>query len=192
MDYYDLEICGIKRKLPYVKIKDDLALASFVAISDTELIQAVAPKLAEKLPEVDMLMTAEAKGICLTYEISKILGMKGFVVARKSLKPYMQNAVSHSVYSITTQAEQKLYLDGCDADKIRGKKIALIDDVIATGESIAAVEALAVAAGAQVVARACILAELQTSKRSDVIFLKEHFVFRPNDDGTYTPIHSLD
>ena len=118
--------------------------------------------------------------------------MKEFVVARKSCKPYMQNAISHSVFSVTTQKEQTLWLDGCEAEKIRGKRVALIDDVIATGESIEAIESLAKSAGANVVARAAILAELQSVHRKDIIYLKEHYVFRPNPDGTYTPLDRLD
>ena len=191
MDYFDFEIMGLKRKLPYVKIGENLALASFVVLSDTELIQTVAPELLKRLPEVDVLMTAEAKGICLTYELSRLMGMKDFVVARKSRKPYMQNVVSHTVHSVTTQKEQTLWLDGCDAEKLKGKRVALIDDVIATGESIEAIEKLAVSAGATVVARAAILAELQSVKRTDIIYLKEHYVFRPLPDGTYEPIDRL-
>ncbi len=192
MKYFDFEIMGLKRKLPYVTVGENLALASFVVLSDTELIRTVAPELMKRLPEVDVLMTAEAKGICLTYEISRLMGMKDFVVARKSRKPYMQNAISHSVFSVTTQKEQTLWLDGCEAEKIKGKRVALIDDVIATGESLEAIESLATAAGANVVARAAILAELQSVYRKDIIFLKEHYVFRPNPDGTYTPIDTLD
>ena len=192
MKYFDFELCGVKRKLPYVKIKDNLALASFVCLSDTELIQAAAPELVKRLPEVDMLMTAEAKGMCLTYEMSRLMGMKEFIVARKSRKPYMPDPIECTVYSITTQAKQTLYLNGPDAEKIRGKRVALIDDVIATGDSIRAIEELAKKAGAQVAAKAAILAELETAKRTDVIFLKEHYVFRPNDDGTFTPIYTLE
>ena len=192
VQYFDFEIMGLKRKLPFVKVGDHLALASFVVLSDTELIQTVAPELMKRLPDVDVLMTAEAKGICLTYELSRLMGMKDFVVARKSRKPYMQNAVSHSVRSVTTQKEQTLWLDGCDAEKLRGKRVALIDDVIATGESIEAIENLAKTAGADVVARAAILAELQSVHRSDIIYLKEHFVFRPNPDGTFTPLETLE
>lgn len=188
--YFDFEIYGVKRKLPFVKIKDDMALASFCIVSDTELVKAVAPHLAERLPEdVDILMTAEAKGIILTYEMSSILG-KEFVVARKSRKPYMRNPLEAVVYSITTQAKQTLYLDGADVEKIRGKRVALVDDVIATGESIAALEKLAEAAGATVAARAAVLAELDSVYRDDIIYLKEHYVFTPNDDGTFTPIKS--
>lgn len=188
--YFDFEIYGVKRKLPFVKIKDDMALASFCIVSDTELVTTVAPHLAAKLPrDVDVLMTAEAKGIILTYEMSRIMG-KEFVVARKSKKPYMQNPLEAVVYSITTQAKQTLYLDGMDVEKIRGKRVALIDDVIATGESIAALEKLAEAAGATVAARAAVLAELDSVYRDDIVYLKEHYVFTPNEDGTFTPIES--
>lgn len=192
MKYFDFEICGLTRKLPYVQISDKLVLASFVCLSDTELVQTVAPELVKRLPEVDYLMTAEAKGICLTYEMSRIKGMKEFIVARKSRKPYMVNPVSHHVFSITTQKDQTLWLDGCDADKIRGKRVALIDDVIATGESLAAIESLAQTAGANVVARAAILAELGAVNRKDIIYLKEHYVFRVNPDGSFTPINNLE
>ena len=192
MQYFDFEILGLKRKLPYVQVGENLALARFVVLSDTELIQLVAPELVKRLPEVDVLMTAEAKGICLTYEMSRLMGMRDFVVARKSHKPYMQDAISHSVRSVTTQKEQTLWLDGCEAAKLKGKRVALIDDVIATGESIEAIENLAKEAGANVVAKAAILAELQSVQRTDIIYLKEHYVFRPQADGTYVPIDRLD
>ena len=191
MKYFDFELLGIKRKLPFVKVKGRLSLASFVVISDTELVQAAAPELVKRLPEVDLLMTAEAKGIILAYEMSRIMGMKDFIVARKSYKPYMQNALSHTLNSVTTQKQQTLWLDGHDAERIKGKRIALIDDVFATGESLAAIEALATAAGAQVVARAAILAELESVGRPDLIYLKEHYVFQAEDDGTFTPIKTL-
>ena len=186
--YFELEICGVKRQLPFVKIKEDMALASFCIVSDTQLVQAVAPALAAKLPPVDILLTAEAKGIILTYEISRLLGMKEFVVARKSRKPYMQDVLASTLCSITTQTPQTLYLNGCDARKLRGSRVAIIDDVIATGESLAALEKLAEEAGATVVARAAVLAELEAVFRPDILYLKEHYVFTPNEDGTFTPI----
>ena len=73
-------------------------------------------------------------------------------------------------------------------EKIKGKRVAIIDDVIATGESLNALEKLAEEAGAKVVARAAVLAELDSVYREDIIFLKEHYVFTPNEDGTFTPI----
>ena len=87
MKYFDFEICGVKRKLPYVKIKEGLALASFVCLSDTELIEAVAPELIKRLPPVDYLMTAEAKGMCLTYEMSRLMGMKNLLWRERAASP---------------------------------------------------------------------------------------------------------
>ena len=110
MKYFDFEICGVKRKLPYVKIKEGLALASFVCLSDTELIEAVAPELIKRLPPVDYLMTAEAKGIPLAYEMSRQSG-KQWLPARKGAKLYMQDPVTIEDESITTAGKQVLVMD---------------------------------------------------------------------------------
>lgn len=170
---YELNVCGIKRNLPIIKISEDLAIASFVILGDTELIVNVAPQIAKKLPEVDILVTAEAKGIPLVYEISKLLNMKEYIIARKSIKPYMNNPITDEVVSITTQKEQTLCLDGSDAEKIMGKRVAIIDDVISTGESLSAIERLVEKAGGLITAKAAILAEGDAADRTDIIFLEK-------------------
>lgn len=170
---YEINICGVKRSLPIIKISDDLAIASFVILGDTELIVKTAPVLTEKLPQADILVTAEAKGIPLVYEVSKLLNMKEYVIARKSIKPYMNNPITDEVVSITTQKKQVLCLDGKDADKIKGKRVAIIDDVISTGESLSALERLVEKAGGMIVAKAAILAEGDAVKREDIIYLEE-------------------
>lgn len=170
---YEINICGVKRNLPIIKISDKLAIASFVILGDTELITKTAPILAEKLPQVDVLVTAEAKGIPLVYEVSKLLNMKEYIIARKSIKPYMNNPITDEVVSITTQKKQILCLDGNDAEKIKGKKVAIIDDVISTGESLSAIERLVEKAGGIIAAKASILAEGDAVKRDDIIFLEE-------------------
>lgn len=170
---YELNICGLKRLLPIMKINDNTSIASFVLLGDTELISKTAPFLAGKLPEVDVLITAEAKGIPLAYEISKILSMKEYIVARKSIKPYMKNPICDEVVSITSQKKQLLCLDSLDAEKINGKKVAIIDDVISTGESLSAIERLVEKAGGIITAKAAILAEGDAVKRNDIIYLGE-------------------
>ena len=186
MEKYTIELAGLKRELPFVDIGNNMAYASFVVISDTELISACAPLLAEKIGRCDAIITAEAKGIALAYEISKQLGLKDFIVARKSKKSYMKHPVSMPVHSITQ--EQILLLDGSDSDKIKGRKVCLIDDVVSTGESLAALEDLVKAAGAEVISKACILAEGDAAKRDDIIFLEELPLFRKISDGDYEVI----
>jgi len=169
---YNIEVAGVKRELPVIEIKENLSIASFVILGDTELVCAAAEEIVKKLPEVDILITAEAKGIPLTFEISRLLKMKKYIVVRKSIKPYMDSPIIDEVVSITTQKKQLLVLDEQDASEIKGKRVAVIDDVISTGESIKAIERLVESAGGIIVAKAAILAEGDAAKRNDIIFLE--------------------
>ncbi|MDF2948114.1 MAG: adenine phosphoribosyltransferase [Sedimentibacter sp.] len=172
MNTYNIEVAGVKRELPIIKITEDLSIASFVILGDTELVCAAAEEIVKKLPELDILVTAEAKGIPLTFEISRLLKMKNYIVARKSVKPYMDSPIIDEVVSITTQKKQLLVLDEQDALCIKGKRVAIIDDVISTGESIKAIERLVESAGGIIAAKAAILAEGDAAKRNDIIFLE--------------------
>ena len=172
-DCYDLNVAGVTRQLPIIPISRDLAIASFVILGDCELVTAAAPELARRLPPVDYLVTAEAKGIPLVQELCRLLGHPYYIVARKSIKSYMDEPLVDEVNSITTQKTQTLCLDGKDALAIKGKTVAIVDDVISTGESLQAIERLVVKAGAQVAARAAILAEGAAAERDDIIFLQK-------------------
>nr|WP_314388156.1 phosphoribosyltransferase family protein [uncultured Fusobacterium sp.] len=172
MKTYTLHVAGLTRELPIIKLSYDLSIASFVILGDTEIVRKTAPIIAKKLPEVDFIITAEAKGIPLAYEISKILNLNEYIVARKSVKAYMEEPIEVEVNSITTTNSQKLYLNNQDANKIKGKRVALIDDVISTGQSLKALERLVEKAGANVVAKAAILAEGDAKDRKDIIFLE--------------------
>ncbi len=185
VENYKIKLCGLERTLPIIPIDEEMAFASFVVLGDTELISACAPVLAEKIGEVDAIVTAEAKGIALSYEISRILGLKEFVVVRKSVKSYMKDTVSVPVNSITTKGEQRLYLDGIDAEKIKGKKVCILDDVISTGHSLAALEDLAKTAGADVVVKAALLAEGDAADRDDIVFLEKLPLLQKNAEGEY-------
>ncbi|MBU5484472.1 adenine phosphoribosyltransferase [Clostridium sp. MSJ-11] len=191
MNTYKLELLSLERELPLMKIKDDLAIASFVILGDTELVQAVAPAIADRLKEIkdiDIIVTAEAKGIPLAYEISKLLGLKEFIVARKSIKAYMDSPITEEVNSITTQKKQFLCLDKIDAEKIKGKNIAIIDDVISTGESLKVVEKLVEKAGGIIKAKAAILAEGDASNRDDIIFIKRLPLFKVDENENFIEI----
>lgn len=173
MDTYTLTIGSLTRELPIIPISDSLSIASFVILGDTEIVSVAAPLLADKLPEVDLLITAEAKGIPFVHEVAKHLGMPRYIVARKSIKAYMEDPLISKVNSITTQKEQFLCLDRMDAEFIKGKRVALIDDVISSGESLRALAELVESAGANIIARAAILAEGDAANRDDIIFLEK-------------------
>lgn len=175
---YSLEVAGVTRKLPLVRLNEDLSIASFVILGDVELVYNSASELIKKMPEVDMLVTAEAKGIPLVFEMARILNMKNYIVARKSVKPYMNEPLIDEVVSITTQKKQMLCLDEKDALDIKGKKVAIIDDVISTGNSIEAIERLVKSAGGIVVAKAAILAEGDAKNRDDIIYLEHLPLFK--------------
>ena len=136
--HHTMTIAGLERNLPLCRVTDDLYIGAFVIFGDAPLTVACAAELLKKAPEYDYLITAEAKGIPLAHEMARQHGDADYFIARKHTKLYMTSVFESSVRSITTDAEQHLYLDGKDAEKMKGKKILIVDDVISTGESLRA------------------------------------------------------
>ena len=180
-DTYTLHIAGLTRELPICKVNDHMDIAAFIMFSDVELTEACAAALLKKAPEFDVILTAEAKGIPLAYEMARQSG-KYWIPARKGPKLYMREPVIIEDQSITTAGTQKLYLGRDDADLICGKRIVLMDDVISTGGSLRAMEDLVALAGGTVVARIAVLAEGDAAKREDIRFLAPLPLF--NADGS--------
>ena len=174
---HPMTIAGLKRELPICRVNDDLYIGAFVIFGDVELTVACAKALLEKAPEYDYIITAESKGIPLAYEMARQAGDEKWLLARKGAKLYMQNVFSVEVKSITTDHVQTLYLDGADAALMQGKRVLIVDDVISTGESLRALEALVEKAGGQIVGRMAILAEGDAQSREDLIYLEKLPVF---------------
>lgn len=168
---YCLTIAGCKRELPVCSVDDKLDIAAFIMFGDVELTIKSAEELIKKCPEYDVLITAEAKGIPLCYEMARKSNKK-YIVARKGVKLYMRNPVHVEVKSITTVRLQNLYLSEDDFEYIKNKRVLIVDDVISTGESLTAIETLVKKAGGNVVGKASVLAEGDASKRDDIIFLE--------------------
>ena len=171
--YYRMNIAGCERDLPLCPLNDGMMIGAFVIFGDPELTTACAKALLEKAPEYDYLITAEAKGIPLVHEMARLAGNQKYFLARKSPKLYMTGVMEVKVQSITTAAEQKLYIDTADAEKMRGKRILIVDDVISTGESLRAIETLVEQAGGIICGRMCILAEGDAQNREDIIYLEK-------------------
>ena len=168
---YTLHVAGLTRELPICKINDHLDIAAFIMFSDVELTIACAKALLEKCPDFDVILTAEAKGIPLAHEMSRQSG-KPYVCARKGEKLYMTDPVVVEDQSITTAGKQTLVIDKKDLDYMNGKRILVVDDVISTGGSLHALDALAARSSGTIVAQAAVLAEGDAAERKDIIFLE--------------------
>lgn len=171
-EVYKMTIAGLERELPLCPINENLSIGAFIIFGDVELTVAASTELLKKCPEFDYIITPEAKSIPLAYEMSR-QSDKPYFVVRKKAKLYMQNPVSVSVRSITTDSEQVLILDGAEGDRIRNKRVVIVDDVISTGESLAAVEKLVEKFDVNVVAKAAVLAEGDAADRDDIVFLEK-------------------
>lgn len=169
---YKMTIAGVERELVKYPVSDKLEIAAFILFDDVEITQKSAQELLKICPEHDVLLTAEAKSIPLCYEMARI-GCGRYIVARKGTKVYMTDPISYSVHSITTDYDQMLYLGQEDVEKLRGKRVLIVDDVISTGESLKVLEGLAQRAGATIVGKAAVLAEGDAANRDDIIFLEK-------------------
>ncbi len=181
--FHTMTIAGLERKLPLCPISDTLMIGAFVIFGDPELTTACAEALLRNAPEYDYLLTAEAKGIPIVHEMARLAGNQKYMLARKAPKLYMTGVFEADVHSITTEKEQKLYLDTADAELMRGKKILIVDDVISTGESLSALEQLVGMTGGEVCGKMAILAEGDATERDDIIYLEKLPLFDRNGNA---------
>ena len=170
---YEMKVAGPTRNLPLCPISDTLMIGAFVIFGDVELTCACAREMLKIAPEFDYMVAPEAKAIPLVHEMARQSGRNEYFLVRKKKKAYMNGVFEAVDRSITTEGEQKLYMDGADAGKIKGKRILILDDVISTGGSLAAVESLVEQAGGYVAGRMAILAEGDAARRDDILFLEK-------------------
>jgi adenine phosphoribosyltransferase len=174
---YPIDIAGVRRDLPIVQVGPEVSVALLNLLGDTELVEACAVDLAKRLPaDVQTLITPEVKAVPLAHALSRVSG-KPYVVARKTEKPYMINPVTRTVISITTGKPQLLVLDGTDVPLVKGKKVAIIDDVVSTGATLKGLRELIEDVGGHMVAVLAVLTE--GSPRDDVIALGHLPLFKP-------------
>lgn len=176
---YPVDIAGLKRELPLFEVGPGLRIAVLNILGDTELVQACASALAEKLSEIeyDLLVTAEAKSIPLAYALA-LETNKPYVVLRKVYKPYMGVAISAETLSITTGKPQTLYLDEKDHAALRGKRVVLLDDVISTGSTLHGMRLVMEKAGADAVAEAAVFTEGERESWNHIIALGHLPIFK--------------
>ena len=155
--YYDIKIGNCSRRLKLVKT-DKVSYYSFNMMGDSELNKESATELAKLIKDVDAIVTVESKAIGLAEELSQLLGHKRYAIIRKSKKSYMSNVTSVSGDTIIS-GNNNYYLDGCDVDFLKGKRILVLDDVVSTGGTIDAVYRLLKGCNLDIVSFACVCCE---------------------------------
>ena len=181
---YRMKVAGVERDLKLCPIGENLNIGAFILFGDVELTERCAEELYKRAPEHDVMLTAESKGIPLIHAMCRLSGKNRYVLARKSVKLYMSDVIKCETKSITTGHVQTLYIDGADAEYMKGKRVLIVDDVISTGGSLKSLENLVRQSGGEIVGKMTILAEGDAIGREDIVYLEELPLF----DGQGNPI----
>jgi adenine/guanine phosphoribosyltransferase-like PRPP-binding protein len=162
MQTYTVDIAGEPVTLPIVPINDKLAISLLMVIDmgvkfGERIGKALAAKLKPHKP--DIVVGAATLGIPVVIEVSRALGLDQYVIAQKSPKIHLADALVQEVQSVTTASKQRLMLDRRSLPLLAGRRVAVVDDVVATGSSLAATLALVRSARANIVGAGVILTE---------------------------------
>lgn len=149
-------------ELPIVPIADGLAIALLMTIDHgVGFMERAGADLAQALAgaEPEIVVSAATLGIPVAIEVTRSLCLDDYVILQKTPKVHLRDALTEELSSITTNGSQRLLLDRARVGAVAGRRVALVDDVISTGGSIAAALRLLDAAGADVVAIGALLTE---------------------------------
>jgi adenine phosphoribosyltransferase len=169
--YFNVDLSGREINLPILNIGNDINIAFFNLHGAQELTEYCAKCLASLVKGAEVVLTAESKGLQLAHCVARELSQPYYAVARKSKKLYMQHGIEATIKSITTKNVQTLYLSHNDVSLLKGKKVAIVDDVISTGGSLQGLEKLVEMSGGIVYKKAFVLAEGDAKNRDDIVFL---------------------
>lgn len=161
-DTYPVRIGSQSVELPLVPLHPGAAIALLMTIDRGVAFMATAgADLAERLRPLDpdIVVTNATLGIPVAVEVSRALGLDDYLVLQKTPKIHLADALVEPLTSITTDAAQVLRLDRARIGAVAGRRVVLVDDVVATGGSIAAACRLLRAAGADLVGIGALLTE---------------------------------
>jgi|GEM_PF-118786 len=180
---FQIDIFGVKRKAPLIQVKAEkwIVVNDFLCFGcDVEFTKKAGKELSERIgsfsPEV--ILTPGTKAISLAYEISRILNLPKYVLARKTHKDTEGEVIKTRITSITTPEPCELYIEKEDAKYLRGKRVVLVDDVVSTGKTMQGLKTLATESGAKICAIAVVWIEGPGAFETFIDeFREERFVF---------------
>lgn len=126
-------------RLPLVTLNHELTIALLICVDlGVAFSETAGRELADLMrpdrPEI--VVSVATMGIPLAIEASRALGLDDYVILHKTPKTHLGDSWAEPVYSITTDAPQKLRMDPARVGAVRGKRVAVVDDVISTGASL--------------------------------------------------------
>jgi len=148
--------------VPIVRLDDDLAIALFVCVDHgVGFTERAGKELAQLLEPAgpEMVVSVATMGIPLAIEVSRSLGLDDYLILHKTPKIHLGDQVSEPLRSITTGSTQRLRMDPRRVEAVRGRRVAVVDDVVSTGGSVSAALRLLRRVGADPVAVGAFLTE---------------------------------
>jgi adenine phosphoribosyltransferase len=189
---YSVDIGTQRVDLPLVALNEQLALALLITVDmGVEFMSRAGAELAEIIRpyDVDIVATVATMGIPVAVEVTRHLGLDQYVILHKTPKIHLADAISETVRSITTDAEQRLLFDRARIKDVEGKRVAIVDDVISTGASTGTALRLLRGVGAEIVVIGTLVTEAsiwRTSLGEDASMVRALGsipVFRPDGSG---------
>jgi len=141
-EFYPADFAAGQLRLPIRVLADgESALASLIINQASFAVQeALASALAEKIRGLapDIVIGLPTLGLTLAAGVARYLDHSRYVPLGTSKKFWYRDELSVALSSITTPDRKRLYIDPRMLPLIEGRRVALVDDVISSGTSIAA------------------------------------------------------
>src|SRR5271156_1336165 len=180
-------------ELPLVALSDELTIALLITVDwGVAFAEVAGRELAELMRPAapDIVVSVATMGIPLAIEASRALGLDDYVILHKTPKIHLGETWSEPVTSITTDKPQRLRMDPARVDAVRGRRVAVVDDIISTGASTLAALRLVRRIGAEPVVIGTLMTEGSLwrgalgADAAKVRSLGSMPLFRPADNGS--------
>ncbi len=178
--------------LPLVAVADDCTIALLICVDmGVHFAEVAGRELADLLAPArpELVVSVATMGIPLAIEVTRALGLDDYLILHKTPKIHLGQSLAEPVRSITTDHPQMLRMDPGRAAVVRGRRVAVVDDVISTGASTAAALSLVRRVGGVPVAVGVLMTEGRAWREAlgadgeGVVSLGSVPLFRPDPEG---------
>ncbi|KAI0123749.1 PRPP-binding protein [Xylariales sp. AK1849] len=195
---WSLTLAGHPLTLPIIPLSPELAISLFMIIDhgvslSSHIGHHLSLLLSPLYPEV--IVAPATLGIPVAIEVSRSLGLDRYVILQKSPKVHLGDALVEEIQSITSKGTQRLLLDRQAVPLLAGKRVVVVDDVVASGGSLTGALELVRRVGADVVGIGVVLTEgwkwkgRLGQRDSDLVRCLGHIPqFEKGEEGMWKPM----